>query len=225
MLLLLAQIRKADEGVWAAALSCLLYLVCERRRIQRHRLDGIAIRALKALLGISWEYGWADEVHCRLVRIVCNLLYRLPSSSHHSVAGKPTLDLQQIDLMGGIETVFVMRALLKSITTAMNRDMTSGRLDTRLLEDVVGALDKLAGVYAHPQQEFMELVSVTLASEGLVTSKTGQTEDMPDSASVVRHGQPSSLCFIALDGVTGLMVPARASASTDGLGGAQKEVN
>ncbi|KAL3689988.1 hypothetical protein R1sor_016297 [Riccia sorocarpa] len=256
MLLLLVQIEEADEGVWAAALSCLLYLVCDRGRIQRRRLDGIDIRALKALLGISWEYGWADEVHCRLVRVACNLLYRLPSSSDDSVAGKPTLDLQQIEQMGGIETIcdeyakaktpeakrnlfavlfdFVLseleeeaarsqkqfpgnekiravatslclaeasecyalafkqglpgvgKALLKSITTAMNRDVTSGRLDAQLLEDVVGALDKLAGTYAHPQEEFMELVSVTLASEGLDTSKTGETEDMPDSASVAK---------------------------------------
>ncbi|KAL2632070.1 hypothetical protein R1flu_016756 [Riccia fluitans] len=256
MMLLLVQTEEADEGVWAAALSCLLYLVCDRGRIQRRRLDGVDVRAVKALLGISWEYGWADEVHCRLVRVACNLLYRLPSSTDDSLTSKPTLDLQQIELMGGIETIcdeyaraktaeakrnlfavlfdFVLseleeqavssqkqcpgteqiqavatslclaeasecyalafkqglpgvgKALTKSITAAMNRDVTNGRLDAQLLEDVVGALDKLAATYAHPQEEFMGLVSLTLASEGLDTSKTGETEDVPDSALVAK---------------------------------------
>ncbi|KAL3687227.1 hypothetical protein R1sor_013536 [Riccia sorocarpa] len=69
----------------------------------------------------------------------------------------------------------VGKALLKSITTAMNRNVTSGRLDAQLLEDVEGALDKLGCTYAHPQEEYMELVSVTLASKGLDTGKTGGT--------------------------------------------------
>ncbi|KAL3687266.1 hypothetical protein R1sor_013575 [Riccia sorocarpa] len=212
MLLLLVQIEQADEGVWAAALTCLEYFVCDR--------------------------------------MACILQYRLPSSSDDSVAGKPTLVLQQIELMGGIEicdeytraktpgakrNLFAvmfdlvlseleegavrsqkqfpgsekMRAvatslclaeasecydlafkqglpgvgktLFKSIRTVMYRDVMSGRLDAQLLEDVVGGLDKLAGLeklactYAHPQEEYMELVSVTLASKGLDTSKTGET--------------------------------------------------
>lgn len=43
-ILSLPQTEEADEGVWAAALSCLLYLVCDRGRIQRRRLDGVDIR-------------------------------------------------------------------------------------------------------------------------------------------------------------------------------------
>lgn len=60
-------------------------------------------QALKALLEISWEYGWADEVHCRLIRIACNLLYRLPADE--TLTSKPSLDLDQIEILGGIETI------------------------------------------------------------------------------------------------------------------------
>ncbi|OAE25014.1 hypothetical protein AXG93_523s1190 [Marchantia polymorpha subsp. ruderalis] len=238
MLLLLVQTEEADEGVWAAALSCLLYL------------------ALKALLEISWEYGWADEVHCRLIRIACNLLYRLPADE--TLTSKPSLDLDQIEILGGIETIcaefaraktleakrnlfavlfdFVLydledestsnqmlfpgteeiqavatalclaeapecyalafkqglpgvgEALSKSITTAMARDVTSGRLNAQLLENVVGALDKLAAAYAHPEDEFMELLPVTMTSEGLNndSSRTGPAENTLDSTLVAK---------------------------------------
>ncbi|CAM6094015.1 unnamed protein product [Calypogeia fissa] len=237
MLLLLVQTEEAEEGVWAAALSCLLYLVCDRGRIQRRRLDGVDIRALKILLDLSWEYGWADEVHSRLIRIACNLLYRLPPSTDDTVLANSTLDLEQIEIFGGIEVIceqyaraktseakrnlfavlfdyvlygledkvrgsqkqfpsteeiqavatalclaeasecfgFAFRqglsgvgeALAKSIVTAMARDVTSGRLNSEFLDAVVASLDKLAASYSNPEEEFMKLLPVTMASEGL----------------------------------------------------------
>lgn len=60
---------------------------------------------MKILLDLSWEYGWADEVHSRLIRIACNLLYRLPVSTNESVLAKSTLDLEQIEIFGGIEVI------------------------------------------------------------------------------------------------------------------------
>ncbi|KAL3687264.1 hypothetical protein R1sor_013573 [Riccia sorocarpa] len=340
MLLLLVQILEADEGVWAVALSCFLYFVCDRGRILRRRLDGIDIRAgrferkliraglensctlpslLKALLEISWEYGvgrrsslssraycmqsadtgylhrvitpWRANLRSTLQQIelmrgieICDDVrsyfrrlsikdrnkclsdsassFLASSSLSYSLAGfklqfarlilrstqEPRRRRQNVTCLQFCSTSFYLtwkrklcevgnrflkarkyeqlqhrivvqmhqnvmllclsrfflgvgKALLKSITTAMNRDLTSGRLDAQLLEDVVGALDKLAGTYAHPQEQCTELVFVTLASEGLHTSKTGETEDMQDSASVEKAW--TALEF--LDRVTDLM--------------------
>ncbi|CAK9217020.1 unnamed protein product [Sphagnum jensenii] len=44
MLLFLVQSEEMEEGVWASALSCLLYMVCDCGRIQRQRLYGLDIR-------------------------------------------------------------------------------------------------------------------------------------------------------------------------------------
>ncbi|MBA0726304.1 hypothetical protein Golax_002140, partial [Gossypium laxum] len=41
MLLLLVQTVEKEESVWASALSCLLYFVCDRGKIRRNRLKGL----------------------------------------------------------------------------------------------------------------------------------------------------------------------------------------
>ncbi|XP_071707008.1 uncharacterized protein [Rutidosis leptorrhynchoides] len=44
VLLLLVQAEEKEESVWASALSCLLYFVCDRGKIRRSRLKGLDIR-------------------------------------------------------------------------------------------------------------------------------------------------------------------------------------
>jgi len=38
------QTEEKEESVWASALSCLLYFVCDRGKIRRNRLQGLDIR-------------------------------------------------------------------------------------------------------------------------------------------------------------------------------------
>lgn len=38
------QTEEKEESVWASALSCLLYFVCDRGKIKRNRLQGLDIR-------------------------------------------------------------------------------------------------------------------------------------------------------------------------------------
>jgi len=44
------QSEEKDESVWASALSCLLYFVCDRGKIWRNRLVGLDIRVRNILL-------------------------------------------------------------------------------------------------------------------------------------------------------------------------------
>jgi len=49
-------------------------------------------------------HAWADEVHCRLIRMACNLLYRQPVEATGELS-KVSLDMDQLSLMGGIEII------------------------------------------------------------------------------------------------------------------------
>ena len=68
-LLLVGQTEELEEGVWAAALSCLLYLVCDHGRMRRQRLNGLDIR-VRTLRKTCWETVtkisnknfWSDEM-------------------------------------------------------------------------------------------------------------------------------------------------------------------
>ncbi|KAJ9539998.1 hypothetical protein OSB04_026504 [Centaurea solstitialis] len=62
VLLLLVQAEEKEESVWASALSCLLYFVCDRGKIRRSRLKGLDIRVIKVLIQISRRNSWAELV-------------------------------------------------------------------------------------------------------------------------------------------------------------------
>ncbi|XP_062092704.1 uncharacterized protein LOC133798442 isoform X2 [Humulus lupulus] len=113
ILLLLVQIEEKEESVWASALSCLLYFVCDRGKILRNRLNGLDIRVIKALLEISRKNSWAEVVHCKLISMLANMFYHVPEG--HSMAASPPLFLvEQIDLIGGIEFIFLEYTLANS---------------------------------------------------------------------------------------------------------------
>lgn len=239
MLLFLVQMREIEEKVWVAALSCLLYFVCDRGRIQRQRLCGIDIRVLKILLNVSWENAWAEELHCTLVCMMSNSLYKVSGPVDGGAGRKAVFDMEQLELLGGIEFICVEYAraksveekanlfsvvtdyvlhklntkltlsgkscpgvddiqaviaalslgdaaeamgfafkhgfknvgegLFKSIIAAMSRDVDSGRLNSGLLEEMTAMFDALVANYTHPDKEFAELISITMASEGLST--------------------------------------------------------
>ena len=49
-------------------------------------------------------HAWAEEVHSRLIRMACSLLYRQAAGAGE-LNSKPSLDLEQLYLMGGVETI------------------------------------------------------------------------------------------------------------------------
>jgi hypothetical protein len=64
-------------------------------------------QVLKALLDVSWVHAWADEVHSRIIRMACNLLYCLPALPDVDPSSKPKLDTEQLSLLGGIESICI----------------------------------------------------------------------------------------------------------------------
>ncbi|KAI3721282.1 hypothetical protein L2E82_32288 [Cichorium intybus] len=104
VLLLLVQTEEKEESVWASALSCLLYFVCDRGKIRRSRLRGLDIRVIKVLIQISRRNSWAELVHCKLINMLTNMFYEVPEVSTSST---PTFLVDQVDLIGGIEFVFI----------------------------------------------------------------------------------------------------------------------
>ncbi|XP_076911738.1 uncharacterized protein LOC143569799 [Bidens hawaiensis] len=104
VLLLLVQREEKEEFVWASALSCLLYFVCDRGKIRRSRLKGLDIRVIKVLIQISRRNSWAELVHCKLINMLTNMFYEVPEGSTTSTL---TFLVDQVDLIGGIEFVFI----------------------------------------------------------------------------------------------------------------------
>ncbi|KAJ0790826.1 hypothetical protein HanLR1_Chr00c3391g0878061 [Helianthus annuus] len=104
VLLLLVQREEKDESVWASALSCLLYFVCDRGKIRRSRLKGLDIRVIKVLIQISRRNSWAELVHCKLINMLTNMFYDV---SEGSTTSTPIFLVDQVHLIGGIEFVFI----------------------------------------------------------------------------------------------------------------------
>ncbi|KAA3481795.1 SANT domain-containing protein 2 [Gossypium australe] len=114
ILLLLVQIDETEEAVWASALSCLLYFVCDRGNIWRNRLKGLDIRVVKSILVISRINSWAEVVHCKLVCILTNMLYQVPDESTKAIMSTANFLVDQLDLIGGIDFIFIEYSLSTS---------------------------------------------------------------------------------------------------------------
>lgn len=59
------------------------------------------------LLEVSWEKAWADEIHSLVIRLLTNMLYKLPDASKASRSSKPIFDIEQLDILGGMECICV----------------------------------------------------------------------------------------------------------------------
>ncbi|XP_061338326.1 uncharacterized protein LOC133285160 isoform X2 [Gastrolobium bilobum] len=114
ILLLLVQIEEKEEPVWASALSCLLYFVCDRGKIWRNRLIGLDIRVMKALIRTSRENNWAELVHCKLISMLTNMFYEVPDEVAEPVPSKPKFLVDQLDLIGGVQFIFIEYSLANS---------------------------------------------------------------------------------------------------------------
>ncbi|KAH8497122.1 hypothetical protein H0E87_019716 [Populus deltoides] len=106
ILLLLVQTEEKEQSVWASALSCLLYFVCDRGKILRNRLEGLDIRVIKALIETSRKNSWAELVHSKLICMLTNMFYEVSDGSMMFVSTNPVFLIDQLDLIGGIEFIF-----------------------------------------------------------------------------------------------------------------------
>ncbi|CAG7890412.1 unnamed protein product [Brassica rapa] len=113
ILLLLVQVEEKEESVWASALSCLLYFVCDRGKIRRNQLNGLDIRVIKALLGTSKRNSWSEVVHSKLICIMTNMFYRSPELDGSTKAASRASNflVEQVDLIGGVEFIFYKYSL------------------------------------------------------------------------------------------------------------------
>ncbi|CAO2172908.1 unnamed protein product [Urochloa humidicola] len=104
VLLLLVQMEERQEIVWASALSCLFYFVCDGGKIIRSRLGGLDIRVVKTLLEISVEHSWAKVVHSKLICMLTNMLYQVSDVTQNGVHDTHFVP-ERIDLLGGIDYI------------------------------------------------------------------------------------------------------------------------
>ncbi|XP_052185085.1 uncharacterized protein LOC127796757 isoform X2 [Diospyros lotus] len=111
ILLHLVQIQEKEESVWASALSCLLYFVCDRGQIRRSRLEGLDIRVVKVLIEISRRNSWAEIVCSKLICMLTNMFYQV---SDEAGSTTPKFLVEQVDLIGGIEFIFLELVLSNS---------------------------------------------------------------------------------------------------------------
>ncbi|KZV22590.1 hypothetical protein F511_02607 [Dorcoceras hygrometricum] len=114
VLLYLVQVEEKEESVWASSLSCLLYFVCDRGKIRRSRLKGLDIRVIKALVQISRRNSWAQIVHCKLICMMTNICYQVSELPEKVISTAPLFIIKQIDLIGGIDFIFVEFVLSNS---------------------------------------------------------------------------------------------------------------
>lgn len=110
ILLHLVQIQEKEESVWASALSCLLYFVCDRGKIRRSRLQGLDIRVVKALIEVSRRNSWAEVVCSKLICMLTNMFYQ----ASITVSSTTKFLVEQVDLIGGIEFIFLELVLSNS---------------------------------------------------------------------------------------------------------------
>ncbi|EFJ12295.1 hypothetical protein SELMODRAFT_446707 [Selaginella moellendorffii] len=119
MMLFLLQLEEKEESIWAASMSALLYLVCDRGRIRRERLENLDIRILRTLLEISRDNAWAEEIHCRLICMLCNMLYGAkPTDS--SQDGNAVFDINRLEAIGGVELICKEYSLVSSPAAKRN---------------------------------------------------------------------------------------------------------
>uniref|UniRef100_A0A0D9VAX2 Uncharacterized protein n=1 Tax=Leersia perrieri TaxID=77586 RepID=A0A0D9VAX2_9ORYZ len=104
VLLLLVQMEERQEIVWASALSCLFYFVCDGGKIIRSRLGGLDIRVIKTLLEISVEHSWAKVVHSKLICMLTNMLYQVSDGAPNGALDTHFLP-DQIDRVGGVDYI------------------------------------------------------------------------------------------------------------------------
>lgn len=70
-----SQVEEKEESIWASALSCLLYFVCDRGKIRRSRLKALDIRVSFYVLALIGVCEWS----CKSTKVLSSksLMFRL----------------------------------------------------------------------------------------------------------------------------------------------------
>ncbi|XP_078429132.1 uncharacterized protein LOC144701249 [Wolffia australiana] len=123
-LLLLVQMEEKEEIVWASALSCLFYFVCDGGKIRRNRLEGLDIRVVKNLLEIGRMHSWTQIIRSELICMFANMFYCFSDS--------PKFLIEQVDLIGGID--FICLEYSHATSREERRDLFSLLFDYVLCE-------------------------------------------------------------------------------------------
>ncbi len=69
------QRREQRSAVWSSVLGCLLHLCTYNGRLVRAFLEGLSLRAVRALLHCSLRDHWAPDVHRQLISLAVALMY------------------------------------------------------------------------------------------------------------------------------------------------------
>lgn len=59
------------------------------------------------LICVSRMNSWAEIVHSKLIGMLTNMFYEIPEISYKDLSAIPEFLIQQVDLIGGIEFIFV----------------------------------------------------------------------------------------------------------------------
>ncbi|AAG51027.1 unknown protein; 24137-33208 [Arabidopsis thaliana] len=103
--ILLLLVQEKEECVWASALSCLLYFICDRGKIRRNQLNGLDIRTFVTMISVSScmlpflsQVVLADEP--------VTFLESEPEGSNKAISSASNFLIDQVDLIGGVEYIF-----------------------------------------------------------------------------------------------------------------------
>lgn len=67
----------------------------------------ILLQVVKVLICVSRMNSWAEIVHSKLIGMLTNMFYENPEISNTALSATPEFLIQQVDLTGGIEFIFV----------------------------------------------------------------------------------------------------------------------
>lgn len=67
----------------------------------------VHFQVIKALIETSRKNSWAELVHSKLVCMLTNMFYQVSDGSMMTVAMNPVFLIDELDLIGGIEFIFL----------------------------------------------------------------------------------------------------------------------
>eukprot|EP00256_Glycine_max_P066313 XP_025980908.1 uncharacterized protein LOC100791584 isoform X2 [Glycine max] len=166
ILLLLVQSEEKDESVWASALSCLLYFVCDRGKIKRNRLHGLDIRyslansreERKNLYSVLFDYILHQINETCIATGVNDYSDDEIQPLAALLAQTNAPEAFYISVKLGVEGIGEI--LRRSIASALSRYPNSERLNM-LLEVVAEKFDAVISTFTHLDKEFSHMNQIT----------------------------------------------------------------
>uniref|UniRef100_A0A2N9IKF5 Uncharacterized protein n=1 Tax=Fagus sylvatica TaxID=28930 RepID=A0A2N9IKF5_FAGSY len=166
ILLLLVQTEEDEESVWASALSCFLYFVCDRGKIRRNRINGLDIRYSLAnsreerrnLYLVLFDYVLL-QINETCIATGVNEYSDdeiQPLAALLTLADAPEAFYISVKL--GVEGIGEI--LRSSISSKLSKYPNSERLNM-LLDIVAEKLDTIVSSFTHLDNEFSRMIQIT----------------------------------------------------------------